>query len=90
LTHVKKFYLNNRAIVVKIAENAETKTPAFAGSKPLCLTGSTGTKIELPGVTRGYDLIPRKDFVLADLPFGYTTKTLFLYALRLNPPAADI
>ncbi len=70
--------------------NADTITPAFAASKLLSLAGSTGTKIEEPGVTRGYDLIPKKDFVLADLPFGYTTKTLFLYALRLNPPAADI
>jgi hypothetical protein len=35
-----------------IEANAETKTPALAVSKPFA-TGSTGTKIELPGVTLG-------------------------------------
>jgi hypothetical protein len=38
---------------VRMAENADTSTPAFAGSKLLSLGGLTGTKIELPGVTFG-------------------------------------
>jgi hypothetical protein len=45
-------YLNNRTKVVRIVENAETKIPALAASKPLT-SGLTGTKIELPGVTLG-------------------------------------
>lgn len=36
-----------------MAENAETNTPAFAGSKSLSLGGSIGTKMALPGVTFG-------------------------------------
>jgi hypothetical protein len=39
-------------MAVITAENAETKIPAFAGSK-LLPSGFKGTKIELPGVTLG-------------------------------------
>jgi hypothetical protein len=46
-------YRNSKTNVVIIDANAETNTPAFAGSNPLCLAGSNGTKIELPGVNRG-------------------------------------
>jgi hypothetical protein len=46
-------YLNNNTSVVITDANAETITPAFAGSNALCLAGSNGTKIELPGVMRG-------------------------------------
>ena len=40
-------------MVVNIAEKAETRTPAFAGSKLLSRGGSIGTKMADPGVTLG-------------------------------------